>query len=76
MQTHWEREHDGVVHYATLGPRGLLIGDHRDSGHSDNAAQCTLDEFLAGRFHAVARAGLGPKALAAMIAAAEELSAT
>ena len=67
--THWERTRGGVTYYVSIEPQRVVVGDHRGSGHTDNAGTCTHAEFLAGRWHGEIRANMGPRVLAEILAA-------
>ena len=67
--TYWERTRGGVTHYVSIEAQHIVVGDHRGSGHTDNAGTCTHAEFVAGRWHDDIRRDMGPRVLAEILAA-------
>lgn len=67
--TYWERTRGGVTYYVSIEANQVVVGEHRGSGHTDNAGVCSHAEFAGGRWHGEVRANLGPRILAEILAA-------
>lgn len=59
----WEKTKGKEVNYIYLYSDHFVIGNHYGSGHTDNAGQCTVKEFLGGRFQDLIIKRFGKKVL-------------
>ena len=67
--TYWERTRGAVTYYVSIEARHVVVGDHRGSGHTDNAGTCTHAEFRSGRWHDHITTNMGPQVLSEILAA-------
>lgn len=65
----WEVTRGGVTYYVSIEATQIVVGDHRGSGHTDNAGTCSHAEFIAGRWHDHVKTNMGARILAEILAA-------
>jgi len=68
-RTSWERTREGVTYYVSVEPTQVVVGEHRGSGHTDNAGTCSHAEFVGGRWHDHIRTNMGARTLSEILAA-------